>query len=77
MPINTLGFPGSAHAKEPVCLCRICERYVFDPWVGKIPWRGAWQLHAPVFLPRESHGQRSLAAYGPYSPKESDMTEVT
>ena len=24
----------------------------FDPWVGKIPWRRAWQL-IPVFLPRE------------------------
>ena len=30
------------------------------PWVGKIPWRRKWQ-HSPVFLPRESHGQRSLA----------------
>ena len=29
-------------------------------WVGKIPWRRAWQP-TPVFLPRESHGQRSLA----------------
>ena len=25
------------------------------------PWRRAWQL-TPVFLPRESHGQRSLEA---------------
>ena len=35
------------------------------PWthrVGKIPWRKAWQL-TPVFLPKESHGQRSLAGY--------------
>ena len=31
----------------------------FDPWVGKIPWRRAWQP-TPVFLPGESHGQRSL-----------------
>ena len=29
----------------------------FDPWVGKIPWRRAWQP-TPVFLPGESHGQR-------------------
>ena len=27
--------------------------------VGKIPWRRAWQP-TPVFLPGESHGQRSL-----------------
>ena len=34
----------------------------FDPWVGKIPWRKAWQL-TPVFLPGKSHGQRNLAGY--------------
>ena len=31
----------------------------------------------PVFLPGESHGQRSLAGYSPWGPKESDMTEPT
>ena len=46
----------------------------FDPWVGKIPWRRAWHP-TPVFLSRESHGQRSLAAYSPWGHKESDMTE--
>ena len=30
----------------------------------------------PVFLPGESHGQRSLAGYSPWGCKESDMTEV-
>ena len=30
-----------------------------------------------VFLPRESHGQRSLAGCSPWGPKESDMTEAT
>ena len=29
----------------------------------------------PVFLPGESHGQRSLADYSPQGRKESDMTE--
>ena len=28
--------------------------------VGKIPWSRAWQP-TPIFLPEESHGQRSLA----------------
>ena len=45
----------------------------FDPWVGKIPWRRAWQP-TPVFLPGESHGQRSLVGYSPWDHKESDMT---
>ena len=29
----------------------------FDPWIGKISWRRAWQP-TPVFLPGESQGQR-------------------
>ena len=33
--------------------------YRFDPWVTKIPWRRAQQATAG-FLPRDSHGQRSL-----------------
>ena len=46
----------------------------FNPWVGKIPWRRKWQP-APVFLPGESHGQRSLAGYSPWGHKELDMAE--
>ena len=31
----------------------------------------------PVFLPRESHGQRTLEGYSTWCRKESDTTEVT
>ena len=31
----------------------------------------------PVFLPGESHGQRSLEGYSPWGHKELDMTEAT
>ena len=62
-----------ASGKEPACQSR---RRRFDPWVGKIPWRRAWQ-HAPVFLPGESHGQRSLLDYSPQGQKELNMMEVT
>ena len=31
----------------------------------------------PVFLPGESHGQKSLVGYSPQGHKESDMTEAT
>ena len=48
----------------------------FDPWAGKMPWRRAWQPTS-VFLPGESHGQRSLAVYSPQGHKEWDMTEAT
>ena len=36
-----------------------CGRSGFNPSVGKIPRRKAWQP-TPIFLPGESHGQRSL-----------------
>ena len=52
------------------------NRCRFHPWVGKIPWRRVWEP-TPVYLPGESHGQRSLVSYSPWAHKESDMTEVT
>ena len=36
-------FPGGASGKEPACQCRRRKRRRFDPWLGKIPWRRAWQ----------------------------------
>ena len=48
----------------------------FDPWVGKIPWRRVWQPTSE-FLPRESHGQRSLVGYSPLGCKGWDTSEVT
>ena len=50
--------------KKPTYQCRRHKRHRFDPWVGKNPWRWAWQP-TPVCLPRESHGQRSQAEYSP------------
>ena len=47
---KTLNFPGSLAGKESACNAR---RLGFDCWVGKIPWRRAWQP-TPVFLPGES-----------------------
>ena len=47
-------------------------------WVRCLDWRGSWRrerLPPPVFLPGESHGQRSLAGYHPRGRKESDRTE--
>ena len=46
----------------------------FNPWVGKIPWRGKWQP-ALVFSPGEFHGQRSLVGYSPWGRKELDVAE--
>ena len=52
-------------------ICLQCRRCGFDSWVGKIPWRRKWQP-TPVFLPGESHGQRSLVGCSPRGHKESD-----
>ena len=62
---------GGSGSKESTYQCR---RPRFDPWVRKIPWRREWQP-TPVFLPEESHGQRSLAGYSPWGHKDSDATE--
>ena len=65
-----MGFPGGPAVKNSLQH----RRPGFDPWVRKIPWRRKWQP-TPVFLPGESHGQRSLAGCCPRGHKESDKTE--
>ena len=49
-------------------LCLQCRR------PGFYSWRREWQP-TPVFLPGESHEERSLAGYGPWGREESDTTE--
>ena len=58
---------GNLSLKSLLCweqLNHTCRPW-FDPWVRKITWRRAWQP-TPVFLPGESHGQRSLVSYSPW-----------
>ena len=43
---------------------------LFDPWVGKIPWRRE-RLHTPVFWPGEFHG----LYISPWGCKEFDLSE--
>ena len=71
--VSGIGRSGNmvVQVKESTCQCR---RQRFDLWVEKIPWRRKWQP-TPVFLPGESHGQRSLAHYSPWSQKELDVTK--
>ena len=42
-----------ARSKEHACQCRRLKGCRFDPWVGKIPWKRAWQPTS-VFLPGKS-----------------------
>ena len=49
-----------------------------ETWVQSLGWedprRREWQPTL-VFLPGESHGQRSLVGYSPWGHKELDMTK--
>ena len=47
---------------------------ISTPGSQRFPWRRSWQP-TPVFLPGESHGQRSLAGYSPWGCKEWDTSE--
>ena len=69
-------FTGGAGEKESACQCRRHMRCGFGLWVGKIPWRRKRQS-TPVFLPEESHGQRSLVGCCARGHKESDTTECS
>ena len=75
-----MGFPDGSESKESACsvgdLGLQYGRPRFNPWVRKIPLEKEWQP-IPVFLPGESHGQRSLVGYSPQGHTELDTTETT
>ena len=66
---------GLLSSKESSCQFKRLRRHRFYPWVRKISWRKAWQP-TPLFLPGESHGQRSLVEYSPWGCKELDTTQA-
>ena len=72
-----MGFPGGPSDKESACNAAD-SRPGFSPWIGKIPWRRAWQP-TPVFLPgkipytEEAGGLQSIGQNR--TCKESDRTE--
>ena len=72
--MENMHVPGGTSGKEPTCQCKRSKRLGFNRRVWKIPWRTAWQP-SPVFLPGESHGQRSLTGHSPWGFKELDTTE--
>ena len=53
---GTTGLPRLARQERKRC--------GLDPWGWNIPWRKKWHP-TPVFLPAESHGERSLEGYSP------------
>ena len=65
------GFPGGSDGRESAYNAGDMG---LIPGSGRCPWDRKWQP-TPVLLPREFHGQRSLAVYSPWGHKECDMTE--
>ena len=66
-----MGFPGDSDSKESACNAEYLHSI---PGLERAPGEGNGNS-LQVFFPRESHGQRSLAGYGPWGRKESDTTE--
>ena len=64
------GLPWWLSDKEFACQCM---RRRFEPWVGKIPWRRAWQP-TPVFLPGKPLNRGAWRATVHGVAKESDTT---
>ena len=52
------------------------KRCGFNPWMGKVAWRRPWQP-APVFVPGESHGQRSLGGCRPWGSSQTQLSRYT
>ena len=65
-------FPGVSAVKNPPAMQELQET-----WVRSLGWEDPLEkgmATTPVFLPGESHGQRSLVGYNPQGHKESNMT---
>ena len=67
-----MGFPGGPEDKESACNAGDWVQSL----VGKIPWKKKWQC-TKVFLPAESHGQRSLPSCSPWGARGHDWATNT
>ena len=76
--IITVWYIGSSQVslvvKNPPASASRWKRHRFNPWIRKMPWRRV-QQPTPVFLPGESHGQKSLVDYSRWGRREMDTTE--
>ena len=69
---NLPGLGGSSIHRIPATPITRPLDQIPGPWPRV--WRGKWQPN-PVFVPRKSHGHRSLVGYSPWDGKELDTTE--
>ena len=74
-------FPGGSDGKVSVYNVEdlgSIPRLMRETWIRSLGWEDSLEKEmatTPVLLPRNSHGQRSLVGYSPWSCKESDTTE--
>ena len=69
--LASISFPSGSEDKVSACNAQGPGSI---PGLERFPWRRKWQP-TPIFLPGESHGQRSLAGYSPQGCKKSDTTK--
>ena len=55
---------------------QVTKRHGFDPWVGEIPWRRAWQP-TPLFLPGESSWTEEPGGQQSKGPQRVGHDQVT
>ena len=68
------------HGKRAVLVAQMVKNLpaVQETWVQSLDWEDPLEegmATTPVFLPGESHEQRSLAGYSPLGRQESDTTK--
>ena len=68
------GIPDGSGGKESICNAEDTGDVGSIPGLGRSTGGGKWQP-TPVFLPKKSHGQRTLVGYNPKGPKELEMTK--
>ena len=74
--VGKWGFPDGSAVKNFSASAGDTGDLGLIPGLGSnlLPWRREWQP-IPVFLPGETHGQRSLAGYSPQGCKKSETSE--
>ena len=70
-------FLGGASGKESACQCRRHERLRFEPWVGKIPWRRAWQPLQYSCLENRMNGEAWWALVPWVKKSQSPLTQLS
>ena len=73
--IYIYGFPGGASGKESACQCRRHKIRGFNPWLGKIPQRRAWQT--PPYSCLESPMDRGAWQAIAHRDAKKDINEAT